>query len=86
MTEVTHVIASLLQKAIMAGFQAPFFLTAIASDGCLQHLKYEDGKWTELTSHGNDGEMTLPTNVFLTDTRGEVIRLVLSAEGEESLH
>ncbi len=84
--EVTRVVTNILQKAIMAGFQTPLFLTAIASDGCLQHLKYEDGKWAELASHGNDGDMTLPTNVFLTDTRGEVIRLVVSADREESLH
>ncbi len=74
----------ILEVVLEHGFEPPLYLTAVAANGHMMHVKFEsfvgrgDLEASLLATHGDS--FTLPINIIIIDTNGEVATVVLDAE------
>ncbi len=78
--------AQILEVVLEHGFEPPLYLTAVAANGHMMHVKFEsfvgrDGlEASLLVSHGDF--FTLPINIMIIDTNGEVANAMIGGEGQ----
>ncbi len=74
----------IVEVALEHGFEPPLYLTAVAANGHMMHVKFESfvGRGgleaSLLATHGDS--FTLPINIMIIDTNGEAATVVLDAE------
>ncbi len=78
--------AQILEVVLEHGFEPPLYLTAVAANGHMMHIKLESfvGRGglgaSLLATHGDS--FTLPINIMIIDTNGEVANAVFGVEGQ----
>lgn len=80
-------LAEVLEKLLAAGFQPPLHFAAIAKNGSVLAGRYDavaDGSLdaTMLAQALVEDMFLVPVNMMFVDHRGEVARVVLSADRE----
>ncbi len=78
--------ARILEVVLEHGFEPPLYLTAVAANGHMMHVKFE---WfvgrggleaSLLATHGES--FTLPINIMIIDTNGAVANAMIGGEGQ----
>ena len=76
----------IVEVVLEHGFEAPLYLTAVAANGHMMHVKFESfvGRGgleaSLLATHGDS--FTLPINIMIIDTNGEVANAMIGGEGQ----
>jgi hypothetical protein len=83
--KLTVIIAQTLKNAQEAGFELPYFMTMVASNGSLMHARYDRDPMggellsTTLTSYETPPGFVAPINIMLTDSQGLAARAFLGS-------
>ncbi len=78
--------AQILEVVLEHGFEPPLYLTAVAANGHMMHVKLESFvgrgslKASLLATHGDF--FMPPINIMITDTNGEVANAMLGVKGQ----
>lgn len=84
---LTQALSELLEKCIQMDFETPLNVVAIAANGAaivMQYVEANDGSCLEAAPliESNDRSFAPPVNIFISDSRGEVLRMLIERDGK----
>lgn len=87
MKELSKILGNLLSQAVVEhGLVLPVYLVTISANGQVLALRYDQpqGKGVPLCEHIDAPIFQVPINLYFSDSHGEALRAVITAEGSEA--